>query len=119
MAAPKRYARLSGAALLGGSLLAAAVAVAGPAQADDVSFLNDVHSAGMNDVAGGDAALLVTGWKVCSQLSAGATPQQLADLALQRSDSDLGAKGLNPQQAADLINFARTDLCPTAPVTGL
>ena len=72
----------------------------------------------MHDVGGGDSALLVTGWKVCSQLSAGATPQQLADLALQRSDSDLGAKGLSPQQAAALINYAQADLCPNAPVPG-
>ena len=46
MAAPKRYGRLTGTALLGGSLLVAAVVVAGPAQADDTSFLNDVHNAG-------------------------------------------------------------------------
>ncbi len=114
MAAPKRYGRLMAAALLGGSLLVAGVVVAGPARADDTSFLNDLHNAGIHDVNGGDAALLVTGWKLCTQLSYGATPQQLADLALQRSDSDLGAKGLNPQQAATLISYAQADLCPTA-----
>ncbi len=114
MSAPKRYGRRMGTALLSGSLLAAGVAVAGPAQADDVSFLNDLHNAGIHDTGGGDSALLVTGWKLCAQLSYGATPQQLADLALQRSDSDLGAKGLNPQQAADLISYAQSDLCPTA-----
>ncbi len=114
MAAPKRYGRRVGTALSGGSLLVAAVVVAGPAQADDTSFLNDVHNAGMHDVGGGDAALLVTGWKVCTQLSYGASPQQLADLALQRSEADLGAKGLNPQQAAALIVYAQADLCPAS-----
>ncbi|CPR13500.1 hypothetical protein BN971_04811 [Mycobacterium bohemicum DSM 44277] len=114
MAAPKRLGPLTTTALIGGPLLAAAIAVAGPVHADDVSYLNDLHGIGLHDVGGGDSALLVTGWKICSQLSAGATPQQLADLALQRSDSDLGAKGLSPQQAADLIGYARQDLCPRA-----
>jgi hypothetical protein len=45
-------------------------------------------------------------------LSYGATVQQIADLALQRSDSDLGAKGLTPQQAGDLIAITKADLCP-------
>lgn len=114
MAARNGSGRFVGAALAGGPLLVAALVVAGPARADDVSFLNDVHNAGMHDVGGGDAALLVTGWKVCNQLSYGASPQQLADLALQRSQSDLGAKGLTPQQAADLIAYAKADLCPNA-----
>jgi Protein of unknown function (DUF732) len=110
--AHKRYGRFIRAALLTAPLLAAGVVVAGPAQADDVSYLNDLHGIGIHDVGGGDPALLVTGWKICNQLSYGATPQQLADLALQKSDSDLGAKGLSPQQAADLIGYARQDLCP-------
>ncbi|WP_156689883.1 DUF732 domain-containing protein [Mycobacterium sp. Marseille-P9652] len=114
MAAQKRYRRFMGTALLTGPLLAAGLLAAGPARADDVSFLNDVHALGMHDVGGGDSALLVTGWKICTQLRYGATPQQLADLALQKSDSDLGAKGLTPQQAADLIAAARQDLCPGA-----
>ncbi|MDT5147258.1 MAG: hypothetical protein QOC58_1903 [Mycobacterium sp.] len=112
--AHKRYGRFIRTTLLAAPLLAAGVAVAGPAQADDVSYLNNLHGIGIQDVGGGDAALLVTGWKICSQLSYGATPQQLADLALQKSDSDLGAKGLSPQQAADLIGYARQELCPTA-----
>ncbi|MGO8768584.1 MAG: DUF732 domain-containing protein [Mycobacterium sp.] len=114
MTAAKRYGPRIGTALLGGALLAAAVVVASPAQADDTSFLTDLHNAGIHDTGGGDSALLVTGWKLCAQLSYGATPQQLADLALQRSDSDLGAKGLTPQQAADLISYAESDLCPSA-----
>jgi hypothetical protein len=112
MAVPERYGRLLGTALSGASLLVAGVVGAGPAQADDTSFLNHLHSVGIHDVNGGDQALLVTGWKICTQLSYGATPQQLADLALQRSDTDLGAKGLSPQQAADLIGYAQADLCP-------
>ncbi|MGZ4513216.1 MAG: DUF732 domain-containing protein [Mycobacterium sp.] len=113
MAARKRYGRLMGSALAGSAFLTAGV-LAGPAQADDTSYLNDLHNAGIHDVGGGDAALLVTGWKLCTQLSYGATPVQLADLALQRSDSDLGAKGLSPEQAGALINYAQVDLCPRA-----
>ncbi len=112
--AHKRSGRFMRTAVLGGPLLLAGVLAAGPARADDVSYLNDVHNLGMQDVGGGDPALLVTGWKICTQLRYGASPQQLADLALQRSDSDLGAKGLSPQQAADLIAVARQDLCPGA-----
>lgn len=112
MAAPKRYPPRIGTALLAGSLLASGVTLAGPARADDVSFLRDLHNAGIHDVNGGDGALLVSGWKICTQLSYGASPQTLADLALQRSDSELGAKGLSPQQAATLISIAQADLCP-------
>jgi uncharacterized protein DUF732 len=112
--AHKRYGRFIRTALLAAPILVVGVVVAGPAKADDVSYLNDLHGMGIHDVGGGDSALLVTGWKICNQLSYGATPQQLADLALQKSDSDLGAKGLSPQQAADLIGYARQDLCPSA-----
>ena len=102
-------------ALMGGPLVVAtAVGMAGPAHADDVSYLNDLHNLGIQDTAGGDSALLVTGWKVCAQLSYGATVQQIADLALQKSDADLGAKGLTPQQAGDLIAITKADLCPQA-----
>ncbi|MEE6178825.1 DUF732 domain-containing protein [Mycobacterium sp. 050134] len=113
MAVQRRSRRLVSAAL-GGPLLAAGVVLAGPAQADDTSYLNDLHNVGIHDVGGGDPALLVSGWKICSQLSAGATPAQLIGLALQRSDGDLGAKGLNPIQANDLIAYAQRDLCPSA-----
>jgi hypothetical protein len=109
----ERYTKLIGSALTAAAVMVA-IAAAGPARADDVSFLNDVHALGMQDTQGGDAALLVTGWKVCAQLSYGATVQQIADLALQRSDSDLGAKGLTPQQAGDLIAVTKRDLCPQA-----
>ena len=113
MATRKRWGRLTGTALVGTAFLTAGV-VAGPALADDTSYLSDLHNAGIHDVGGGDAALLVTGWKLCTQLSYGATPVQLTDLALQRSDSDLGAKGLTPEQASALIGYAQADLCPRA-----
>ena len=114
MATQKRYGQFIGAALIGGPLLVAGLISAGPALADDASYLNDLHNVGIHDVGGGDSALLVTGWKLCTQLSGGATPGQLTQLALQTSDSDLGAKGLNPQQANDLIGYAQQDLCPGA-----
>jgi len=112
MAAHQRYGRLVCTALVGGPLLIAGIVLAGPAQADAVSYLSDLHNAGIQDVDGGDAMLLQTGSRICTQLSYGATPVQLRNLALQRSDTDLGPNGLTVQQADDLINYARIDLCP-------
>lgn len=112
MAAQTRYGRFMGSTLAGGPLLVAGLVLADPARADATSFLNDLHNAGIHDVGGGDPALLQTGWKLCTQLSDGATPEQLRDLALQRSDGALGPNGLTVQQADDLINYARLDLCP-------
>jgi hypothetical protein len=112
MAAQKRYGQFIGSALVGGPLLVAGIAFASPAQADAAAYLNDLNNAGIHDVAGGDAGLLQTGWKLCTQLGYGAPPEQLRDLALQRSDGALGSNGLTVQQADDLINYARLDLCP-------
>ncbi|BBX64748.1 hypothetical protein MSAS_39220 [Mycobacterium saskatchewanense] len=113
MAAQRCSRQFLGSAALG-PLLVVGIVLAGPAQADDSSYLNDLHNVGIRDVGGGDSALLVTGWKICSQLGYGATPGQLIQLALQTSDADLGAKGLNPVQANDLIAYAQQDLCPRA-----
>lgn len=99
-------------ALLGGPL-AAALALAGPAQADTAGFLNDMHRDGIHAVTGGDAALLQAGLNVCQQISWGAPPAQLEGLALQRSDDRQGAGGLTPQQADDVVNYAMRDLCPS------
>jgi uncharacterized protein DUF732 len=113
MAAQKRNRRFMGVAAIGGPLLLAGVFWAGPAQADATSYLNDLHNVGIGDDQGGDAALLQMGQKVCVQVGYGATTEQLVGLALQRSDADQGTRGLNPQQANDLINYAIADLCPT------
>ena len=95
-------------------LLAAAVAWAAPAHADAQSYLDHLHKVGIHDVDGGDPELLQVGQKLCVQMSYGATPQQLEALALQRSDASLGANGLKPDQAGDLVGYALADLCPTA-----
>jgi hypothetical protein len=112
MAAPRRYGRFVGLTAIIGPLLIAGVAWASPAQADAASFLNDVHNAGIKDFAGGDAALLQTGQRLCVQVGYGAPPQQLIALALQTSDTDLGPNGLNPIQANALVDYAIADLCP-------
>ena len=114
MAAQRLDGRFMGTALVGGTLLVAGVAWASPAQADQTAFLNDLHKAGIHAVTGGDAALLQVGLNLCQQLSWGAPPVQLEALALQRSDSALGAGGLTAQQADDLVNYALRDLCPNA-----
>jgi hypothetical protein len=107
-----RCSQFLGTALLGGSLVAAGVVLAGPAQADATSFLNDMHKDGIHAVSGGDGALLQAGLNVCQQLSWGAPPAQLEGLALQRSDDNQGSGGLTPKQADDVVNYAARDLCP-------
>jgi Protein of unknown function (DUF732) len=112
VATQMRYSRLLGFAAITGPLLAAGVAWAGPAQADATSYLNDLRNAGIQDVNGGDTALLQTGQKLCVQIGYGVSPGQLKAMALQRSDAKLGANGLTPQQANEVVNYAIVDLCP-------
>ncbi|BBY03927.1 DUF732 domain-containing protein [Mycobacterium seoulense] len=114
MTARRLCGRLMSTALVGGSLLAAEVMWAGPAQADATAFVNDLHKDGIHAVSGGDGALVQMGFAVCQQLSWGAPPSQLEGLALQRSDSRQGAGGITPQQADDVVIDAVRDLCPDA-----
>ncbi|OBI60141.1 DUF732 domain-containing protein [Mycobacterium sp. E796] len=114
MAAQRRSGRFMSLAAITIPLVAAGVVWAGPVQADPISYLNDLHNAGIQDFAGGDAALLQTGQRLCQQLSYGVPPAQLQALALQKSDTDLGPNGLNPAQADLLVYWAQRDLCPSA-----
>jgi Protein of unknown function (DUF732) len=114
MAAQRLSGRFIGAALVGGPLLIAGVVCAGPAHADEASYLNHLHNIGIQDMDGGDATLLQTGWKICNQISWGAPPQELQSLALQRSAQDQGPRGLSPRQADALVDYALVDLCPRA-----
>lgn len=109
----RRCRRFLGIALLGCSLLLAGVVMTSPAHADQTSYLNDLHTHGIHDTAGGDAALVKQGWLVCDEVWAGEPPRQLAAMALQRSDTVEGIKGLTPEQAADFVGYAITDLCPS------
>jgi Protein of unknown function (DUF732) len=111
MAAPRRYRRFMGLALTSGPLLVAGVVWASPAHADAASYLDDMHNAGIHDV-GGDAALLQMGQKLCKETWYGYPPDGLAAMALQRSDTIRGAHGLTPQQANELVYYAKADLCP-------
>ncbi len=108
----RRYGRFMGLGLVSGPLLVAEVVWASPAQADDASYLNDLHNAGISDVDGGDAALLQVGRKLCVQVSYGVSPAELKSMALQRSNARQGDRGLSPQQANELVNYAIADLCP-------
>ena len=114
MAAHRRYGRFKGLAVTISPLLVAGVVCASPAQADAASYLNDLHNAGLRDFGGGDAALLLTGQRLCQQLSYGVPPGQLQAIALQTSDTDLGPNGLNLQQADLLVYYAQADLCPSS-----
>lgn len=108
------YGRFIKTALVSVPMLAAGVALAGPAQADATTFVNDLHRNGIHAVTGGDEALVQMGLNVCQQLSWGAPPTQIEGLALQRSDSRQGAGGITPQQADDVVIDAVRDLCPDA-----
>ncbi|OBI11099.1 MULTISPECIES: DUF732 domain-containing protein [unclassified Mycobacterium] len=108
------YGRFIKTAFLVGPLLVAGVMWAGPAQADATSFVNDLHKVGIHAVTGGDEALVQMGLNLCQQLSWGASPSQLEGLAVQRSGSRQGARGITPQQADDVVGFAVRDLCPNA-----
>lgn len=114
MSGRRAYGRFIKAALLGGPMLVAGVALAGPAQADATTFVSDLQKNGIHAVSGGDAALVQMGLNVCQQLSWGAPPSQIEGLALQRSDSRQGAGGITPQQADDVVIYAVRDLCPDA-----
>lgn len=107
-------ARFTGLAAIIGPLLIAGIAWAAPAQADATSYLNHLHNVGIHDVEGGDAALLQVGQKLCNQITYGASPTELVGIALQRSDAALGANGLTPDQANELVGYAIVDLCPGA-----
>jgi hypothetical protein len=114
MAAQRLSGRFIPAALLGGPLLIAGVVCAGPAHADEASYLTHLHNIGIQDMDGGDAGLVQTGWKVCQQISWGAPASELQSLALQKSAQDQGPRGLTPRQADALIDYALVDLCPRA-----
>jgi hypothetical protein len=100
-----------GLALTSGPLLVAGVVWASPAQADPASYLNDMHHAGIHDFKG-DATLLQMGKELCDETWDGYPPDELAAMALQRSDTIRGAHGLTPQQANELVYYAKADLCP-------
>lgn len=114
MAAQKLYRRFMSTALIGGSFLVGGIVWATWAHADETSYLNDLHNAGIHAETGGDAALLQTGWKICQQIGYGTPLTELRNLALQRSDGTEGSNGLTTQQANDLVDYALFDLCPRA-----
>ena len=112
MTAHRRCRRFMGLLLTSGPLLVAGVVWASPAQADAASYLNDMHNVGIQDFDGGNAALLQVGQKLCNDIWAGDPPAELAAMALQRSDTVRGADGLTPQQADEVVYYAKADLCP-------
>ena len=112
MALQRRCRRFMGLALISGPLLVAGVVWASPAQADAGSYLNGVHHVGIQDFDGGNAALLQVGRELCGEIWYGYPPDELATMALQRSDTIRGARGLTPQQANELVYYAKADLCP-------
>lgn len=114
MPAQRISGRFLNAALAGGALLVSGIFCAGPARADEASYLTHLHAIGIQDLDGGDPALVQTGWKICQQISWGAPASELQSLALQKSAQDLGPRGMTPRQADALVDYALVDLCPRA-----
>jgi hypothetical protein len=112
MALQRRCRRFMGLALISGPLLVAGVVWASPAQADAGSYLNGTHHVGIQDFDGGDTALLQVGHEMCNEIWDGDPPGELAAMALKRSDTVRRADGLTPQQANELVYYAKADLCP-------
>ena len=119
IAAQRRCRRFIGLALTTGPLLVTGIVWASPAQADAASYLNDMHNylndmhnVGIRDFDGGDAALLQVGQNLCNAIWDGDTPAGLAAITLKRSDTVRGAHGITPQQADQIVYYAKADLCP-------
>jgi hypothetical protein len=55
---------------------------------------------------------LQVGHKLCVDTWYGYPPDELAAAVLQISDTARGADGLTPQQADELVYYAKADLCP-------
>lgn len=112
MAARTLRGGFMGVALLGGPLLALGVLWAGPALADETTYLKDLHNDGIQALSGNDQVLLQLGRNMCDELSRGTPAEQLEDVVLQQSDTEQGARGLSPKQANDIVFYAMVDLCP-------
>ena len=102
---------------LGFAAATSLLALAAPAHADEASYLNHLHNAGIIS-PDGDAILLQVGWGICTQLANGASPDQLRAQALYNSDTGEGSSGIDPEQADDVVNYAMADLCPNPPPQG-
>ncbi|MGA8543971.1 MAG: DUF732 domain-containing protein [Mycobacterium sp.] len=99
-----------------GSLIAAAsataaIGLAAPAHADEDSYLNDMHDAGLTSAAG-DSDLLSGGWNICRELAAGKSREQVAAEIVYSSDKNEGSTGLTPKGADKAVVYANDDLCP-------
>jgi hypothetical protein len=109
---------LSRTTLIATATLAAGAAVAGiglsaPAHADETTYLNDMHNAGIIS-SGGDSDLLSGGWFICRELAAGHSREEVAAEIVYGSDKNQGASGIDPKQADNAVVYANDDLCPAA-----
>lgn len=89
----------------------AAIGLASPAHADETTYLNDMHDAGISS-EGGDSDLLAGGWAICRALAAGASRQEIAAEMVYDSDKYEGVNGINPKDADQAVVYANDDLCP-------
>jgi len=112
MARQRLYGRL-GAAVVGVPVLVAGVALAAPAYADEATYVNDMHNAGIAS-ADGDSGLLSTGKQVCDLIHSGTSPADVKAKLVYNSNSSQGSSGITADQANAIVNYAMVDLCPSA-----
>ena len=105
MAGQRLSGRFIRTALVGGPLLVAGVVCAGPAHADEASYLAHLRNIGLDY---GDASMLQDGRVICQQVSWGAPPSEMQALTLTQNH------GLTPRQADAIVDYALVDLCPRA-----
>lgn len=86
-----------------------AVPMAATAQADSKSYIDNLHSIGVNTPRG-DLEVKEWGWEVCALTARGVPADKVLAQAVYNSRST-PPYGMTAEQAAGIMHFALTDLC--------
>jgi hypothetical protein len=89
--------------------LGAAMCPVAVADTYDDMYVQRVHDAGVN---GPDSQILYSGHEVCKQSALGASQADMANALLTGSTNVNGSSAITPDQAAGMVQFAISDLCP-------
>ena len=90
------------------SVIAAGVLFAGPAHADETSFVNAVHSAGQFN-SNGDSGIVAAGLEVCQEIENGYSVRQAIALLYRVSTTSFSVN-----DSKVFVVTALADLCPEA-----
>lgn len=93
------------------ALGAAALMGAGAAHADASEYLDALHGMGFYNATEGDAGLLRSGYRICTQLEAGFTPSEVAARLYRNTDSSVSRA-----DALSVVAVAMADLCGSTSV---